>query len=266
MIHLFPQRMRYSDMKLYMGLNEKMLKYNIQQEITIDTTKNAIGLIQGGTGSGKTYMLKRLLAYVEYIAELQGMDVITFLLDFKGDDCFSAFNNCEHYYSYMNCIDGLNNFHSIMTERQQGNSDRSFCLLCFDEYAAFLDSLPDKKTENEVRSKIASLVLMQRSFHMATVFCLQAGYSETFNKIRNNISFVMSMGHLTRELKTMFYGSVADEVNQDKLQGHGSLIIDGCQLYDVVIPQITNTEKLDQYITKLLNRTLPSNDASPPSA
>ena len=101
---------------------------------------------------------------------------------------------------------------------------------------------------------------------MATVFCLQAGYSETFNKIRGNISVILTMGHLTRELKTMFYSSVADEVDQDKLQGQGSLLIDGCQLHNIVIPKITDTEKLDNYIVKLLNRKLDSNNDPPPAA
>ena len=253
-------------MKLHFGLNEDLLKYGIKQEITVDTYKNAIALLQGGTGSGKTYALKRLLAYCELDLERSKENGCIYLLDYKGDDTFTKMHSCVHYFSFDKCLDGLNEYYSILLSRQNGDPDRSFCMLVWDEYASYLESLPDKKTENEVKAKVATLVMLQRSFHMATVFCLQAGYSETFNKIRGNISAILTMGHLTRELKTMFYSSVADEIDQDKLQGQGSLLIDGCQLYNIVIPKITDTEKLDNYIVKLLNRKLDSNNDPPPAA
>ena len=242
-------------MELRFGLNEDLLQYGIKQEITVNTYAHAIGLIQGGTGSGKTYTLKRILAYCELDLERSNQNGCVYLLDYKGDDTFAKMHECVHYFSFNKCIDGLNEFYSILLSRQNGNPDRSFCMLVWDEYASYLESLPDKKTENEVKAKVAALVMLQRSFHMATIFCLQAGYSETFNKIRGNISVVLTMAHLTRELKTMFYSSVADEVNQDKLQGQGSLLIDGCQLHNIVTPKITDPEKLDQYIIRLLNRT-----------
>lgn len=212
------------------------------------------------------HALKRVLAHLENDLEHNNENALVYLLDFKGDDTFSAMDGCIHHFSFMNCLAGLDEFYSILTSRQNGDKDRTFALLVFDEYASFLECL-DKKTENEARAKISALVMQMRSFNMACIFGTQAGYSETFNKIRNNISIVLTMGHLTRELKTMFYSSVADEVNPNKLQGYGSLLIDGCILYDIVIPKINDTAKLDSYIIRLLNRTSDSTYVeSPPVA
>ncbi len=56
-------------MLLHLGFNQDLLPLNMQREIVLDTNKNAMTLLQGATGSGKTFLLNRMLAYCEYDLE-----------------------------------------------------------------------------------------------------------------------------------------------------------------------------------------------------
>lgn len=146
-------------MKLRLGINEDLILYGIKQDITVETMSNPALLYQGSSGSGKSYALKRTMAWLEHDLECNHENGCVYLLDFKGDDTFIPMHGCLHYFSYMDCIQGLNEYYDIMKSRQEGNPSREFAFLVFDEYASFLDSLPDKKTENDVKAKISSLVL-----------------------------------------------------------------------------------------------------------
>ena len=118
-------------MFLRLGLNQDLLPLNMKREILLNTSKNAMALLQGATGSGKTFLLNRMFAYCEYDLEQSGDDATVILCDFKGDDSFKEYRGCKGYYAFMECIEGIERFWSIFKDRQQGNPDRSFnaCLL-----------------------------------------------------------------------------------------------------------------------------------------
>lgn len=240
-------------MLLRLGLNQDLLPLNLQREIMLDTDKNAMTLLQGATGSGKTFLLNRMLAYCEYDLEQTEEEATVILCDFKGDDSFKEYRECKNYYAYMECMEGIERFWNIFRARQQGNPDRSFVLLCFDEYAAFLTAL-DKKEQEAVKKKIAICVLMSRAFSMAITFVCQMGYAETFDKIRNNITCVIAMSNVSKEMQQMFFYNVKDDMRNDKTRGMGHVLIDGCRLKHIIVPKINDIGKMNCFVKKLLNR------------
>ncbi len=138
-------------MLLRLGFNQDLLLLNLQREIVLDTDKNAMTLLQGATGSGKTFLLNRMLAYCEYDLEQSGENGTVILCDFKGDDSFKEYRECKNYYAFMECIE---HFWSIFRDRQQGNPDRSFVLLFFDEYASFLTALDLRRNRKQLKRKL----------------------------------------------------------------------------------------------------------------
>lgn len=243
-------------MRLHFGFQEEFLAYNIKKEIYVDTALNSMLLAQGMTGSGKTFFIKRMLGYIEHDLREKNENATIILCDFKGDDSLRIYSHCSNYYAYDDCVKGIDKIYEIFKARQDGTSNnRNFVMMIFDEYASFLESL-EKKDETEVRKKISMLVMMARSFNMSILFSLQAGYSDIFNKIRNNISCVLCMSNMSKELKQMFYSTVSDEVKNNKTRGMGSLLLDGNKLYNIVVPRIKDTQKLDSYIVSLLNRSI----------
>ena len=240
-------------MLLRLGLNQDLLPLKLQREILLDTDRNAMTLLQGATGSGKTFLLNRMLAYCEYDLEQSGENAAVILCDFKGDDSFKEYRECRNYYSFMECMEGIEHFWSIFRDRQKGNPDRSFVLLCFDEYASFLTAL-DKKEQEAVKKKIAVCVMTARSFGMAIFFVCQIGYADTFDKIRNNITCVIAMSNVTKEMQQMFFYNVKEDMRNDKRRGMGHVLIDGCRLKHVLVPQIRDINKMYSYVKKLLDR------------
>lgn len=240
-------------MLLRLGLNQDLLTLNLQREIMIDTNRNAMILLQGATGSGKTFLLSRMLAYCEYDLEQSGEKATVILCDFKGDDSFEAYRECKNYYSFMKCMEGIECFWRIFRDRQQGNPDRSFVLLVFDEYASFLMAI-DKKEQDVVKKKIAVCVMMARSFGMAILFVCQMGYADIFEKIRNNITCIISMANMTKEIQQMFFYNVKDDIRNNKARGSGYVLIDNSKLENLVVPKLNRQKKMNIYIKRLLNR------------
>ena len=240
-------------MFLRLGLNQDLLPLNMKREILLDTSKNAMALLQGATGSGKTFLLNRMFAYCEYDLEQSGDDATVILCDFKGDDSFKEYRECKGYYAFMECIEGIERFWSIFKDRQQGNPDRSFVLLCFDEYASFLTAL-DKKEQEAVKKKIAVCVMMARSFGMAIIFVCQMGYADTFDKIRNNITCVIAMSNVSKEMEQMFFYNVKEDMRNDKSRGTGHVLVDGSTLRHIVVPKINDIGMMNCFVKKLLNR------------
>ena len=240
-------------MLLRFGINQDLLNLKIAREIFWDTSRNAMCLLQGATGSGKTFLLNRMLAYCEYDLEQSGENATVILCDFKGDDSFKDYRECRNYYSFMECMQGVERFWNIFQERQQGNPDRSLVLMCFDEYASFLTAL-DKKEQEAVKKKIAVCVMMARSFGMSIIFVCQMGYAETFDKIRNNITCVIAMSNISKEMQQMFFYNVKDDIRTDKTRGTGQVLFDGCRLQHIVVPRIRNIKKMNLYVKKLLDR------------
>lgn len=139
-------------MKLHIGLNQDLIEYRIKKEVLWDTQINAMGILQGATGTGKTFALDRMLGYCEFDLEKQKESATVILYDFKGDDSFKAYRGCNNYYAFMGCLDAIERFYNIFVERQQGNPDRTFVLMCFDEYASFLTAL-EKKEQDVIKRK-----------------------------------------------------------------------------------------------------------------
>lgn len=240
-------------MLLRLGLNQDLLPLNMKREILLDTSKNAMTLLQGATGSGKTFLLNRMLAYCEHDLEQTGENATVILCDFKTDDSFKEYRECKNYYAFMECIEGIERFWSIFRERQQGNPDRTFVLLCFDEYASFLTAL-DKKEQEAVKKKIAVCVMMARSFGMAIIFVCQMGYADTFDKIRNNITCVIAMSNMSKEMQQMFFYNVKEDIRSNISRGMGHVLMDGYVLKHIIVPKINDVEKMNLYVKRLLNR------------
>lgn len=203
-------------------------------------------LIIGNTGSGKTYAEELLLGRVsKYIPDAE----VT-VCDFKADD-FRFLRGCKRYYEFTDCQRGLDDFYTAFLARQQGNRiDRSFRLLVFDEWASFLNFL-DKKAAEEAKKKLATLLMLGRSFNVHVLICQQRADAEYFAKARDNISVVLAMGNVSKESALMF-GFPRDEMEPASGVGSGYMLTNGTDLTRIQVPLVRFPERLKAAIKSVV--------------
>lgn len=203
-------------------------------------------LVFGSTGSGKTYFVKLLLGRIGlYIS-----GAIVILCDFKADD-FKFAANRQNYYSFKDCTEGLDRFYNIFQARQQGiDKSRTFVLLVFDEWASYLNML-DKKEAEAAKAKLATLLMLGRSFNVHVLISQQRADAEYFAKSRDNFSVVIALGNISKESKQMFFSEYKDEMLPCK-RGEGYMLTNGTELKRLLVPTTDNPTKVDHFIKKAL--------------
>ena len=87
------------------------------------------------------------------------------------------------------------------------------------------------------------------------------GVDSVFDKIRNNITCVIAMSNASKEMQQMFFYNVKEDMRNDKTRGMGHVLLDGCRLKHIVVPRITNMDKMNLYVKRLLNRDNSSEEA-----
>ena len=231
---------------LQLGYDGSFFQSGVKAALNWDFVHNPHMLVFGSTGTGKTYFVKLLLARI-------GMHLpqgVVTICDFKADD-FKFLSGQKNYYSFMSCSEGFNNFFEMFKARQSGEDTcRDFRLLMFDEWASYLNML-DKKEAETAKNKLATILMLGRSFNVHVLISQQRADAEYFSKSRDNFSVVVALGNISKESKQMFFSDFKDEM-QPCGQGEGYALFNGTTLKGLIVPTVRNSEKLQFFIRKSL--------------
>lgn len=218
--------------------------------IPFDFSRYPMLLTVGGTGSGKTYFLSLLMGKIAtHIPDAQ-----IYLCDFKNMD-FRGFADCPRHWAYMGCDDGLTAFYDSFQARlnaEDTTTNRKFFVL--DEYAGYVLS-HDKKSAEEIKSKLSTLLMMGRGVQHHVVVGLQRAEAQLFPLGgRDQFGAILALGNLSREQKLMLFPDSRENMEALNGRGEGYLSIDGEVLKRVRVPTVTDFDKLNAAIRDGLTR------------
>lgn len=207
--------------------------------------------IIGPTGSGKTFLIKLLLARIGLHVE----NASVVLCDFKADD-FNDFRGLPNHYEFLDCVNGLERFFNAFLARQRGeDTSRDFRLLVFDEWGAFNSTL-DKKDSEAVRAKLATLLMLGRAYSCHILVGQQRADSENFTKgARDNFGLVVALGNISKESAAMF-GFDRDKMEPVPSVGSGHMLTNGTDMAAIKVPMVRDVAKMEAYIQRVVARTL----------
>ena len=230
-------------------LDECFFNSGIRKYIQWNYNKFPHMVIFGSTGSGKTYLLKIILGRIGL--HIPNAELI--ICDYKSDEDFTFLNDTNDFYRFDDCMNGLDYALQILQTRQKGiSSDKHFVCLVFDEWASFINNL-DKKTGDAAKQKLATLLMLGRSFNVHVIISQQRLDASYFNSARDNFSVVIGMGVLSKESIEMMFSEYKDVLIRSKEQGHGSMII-GNQLREIIVPTVKDVDKLHNAILSVVHR------------
>ncbi len=206
-------------------------------------------VIFGSTGSGKTYLLKIILGRIgKHIPDSE-----LIVCDYKADEDFSFLDGSENFYRFDKCREGLDQALKLLYDRQNGLSgNRHFFCLVFDEWASFLNNV-DKKSADQAKQKLSVLLMLGRSFNIHVIVSQQRLDASYFNSSRDNFSVVFGMGKLSKESVEMMFSDYKEEIDRNKPQGRGSLIL-GNHFHEVVVPTVRNKNEMELAIRSAVRR------------
>lgn len=207
-------------------------------------------IIIGGTGSGKTYLAKIILANMARTIT----KISLFVCDYKAGGDFKFLSNCDQYYEYKDCIQGFRLFYKKFVDRQSGQDICRDCLvLFFDEWAAFCSNL-EKKEAEDIKSKLADILMLGRSFNVHLILCQQRPDAAYFHSgARDNFGVAIGMGNLSNEAKTMLFQDFKEEMTDKVERGSGYILMEGAALKSIIVPEIKGLDQIDYYIRNAVN-------------
>ncbi|MDH8678653.1 type IV secretory system conjugative DNA transfer family protein [Fusibacter bizertensis] len=235
--------------ELTLGYNSDLIEYDVKKEVKWFIHQSPHVVIIGSTGSGKTYFSKYLLGKIA----ISLSDTELIICDFKGDDDFSFLTNCSSFYRFDDCSIGFDQFFTNFRKRQSGeNKTRHHQILFFDEWASYCNSL-DKKIVEEEKKKLATLLMLGRSFNVHVIISQQRADASYFSSARDNFNLVVGLGNLSEESKNMLFHEYKDIIKPDRKQGTGYIIQNGCNFEPIIVPTVNNFKKLNNCIRKLVD-------------
>lgn len=237
-------------MEIELFLQEDFLNYGIQKYTLWNPAAAPHIVIFGATGTGKTYATKLMLGRIsKHIPDSQ-----FFICDFKGDSDFSFLLGDSRFYRFLDCEKGLSNFYNLFEKRQSGeDKSRNLLLLFFDEWASYTLNLEKKKTEDE-KKKLATLLMLGRSFNVHVLISQQRVDASYFNTARDNFNEVIALGNLSPEGKEMMFRDYKEQMKPDRKQGTGYMLTNGTDLTSIVVPTISDMNRLNHYIKMAVER------------
>lgn len=235
-----------------MVLNEKYLQCGIEQYVTWNPEKAPHMVVFGATGSGKTYCAKLILARISKMVH----DAQFYIADYKGDADFSYINinSTDRFYRFMDCEKCLNDLYMRFQKRQSGEmKDRNMLLMLYDEWSSYLLNIDKKKAEEE-KKKLATLLMLGRSFNVHVMISQQRVDASYFNSARDNFNLVIALGNLSAEGKEMMFREFKDQMKPDRKQGTGYMITNGTDFTPIVVPTISDMNLVNAYIKDAVTR------------
>lgn len=214
-------------------------------QVDVKSMRNC--LLVGATGSGKTVAIKILMSK---IVKFQP-DAQIWILDYKNAD-FRAFKNCPHYYSYTDCVQGLNDYYAAFKEQQNTGVVGAPNYLIMDEWASFILSL-DKKQSELLKARLSELLMLGRSYVFVPIIGQQTAMSELYPAgARSNFKMILSMGNVSKEQKSMLFSEYKEQMTEKNKTGEGYLLIDGQPRLERVKFEVKDFNKLDKDIISAL--------------
>lgn len=203
-------------------------------------------LVVGRTGSGKSYFLALLLGiYTRYIPEV----TIT-ICDYKKSS-FAHFEDTRNFYGYEDVPKGINAVYQEFSERLAANDEnrnKHIHVLLIDEYGALI-SAQDKKTADELRTKVASMLFMGRSLGIRVIIGVQRADAEYFKSgARDQFKAILALGNLSKEQKQMLFSEQKDRMIENNGLGEGYLLIDGKDIDRAKVSEIRDIEQMNANI------------------
>lgn len=220
-----------------------------QEYVRWDTRIAPHAICFGPTGSGKSYGSKLILGRLS--THLAAKAVICTYKGGAGND-FDFLAGAPRFFEYDQCSDGLDMFYQSFQARQSGkNTSRSFRLLVFDEWAAYLSNLASKKEVDAATKKMATLLMLARSYNYHIWVIQQRCDSSYFATARDNFNLVIGLGSLSKESTAMFFSGYKEEICPVQQQGEGYLTVNGT-LRHIQVPIVRDMDKLNAAIRQLV--------------
>lgn len=236
------------------------LKVELDSVTTLDMIKSPHILLNGATGSGKSYLLSYLMiCFKECGAELividgknTDIDVIGIILNKDNLAFGSEMDKILYVHNMM--IDRQTIIRRKLADNPKSLIGKNFMdhnlkpiILVIDEYKSFIDSLSKvNKIKGQTESKyyenlIQDIVAKGRSLGVFVILASQRFSTDTLkNDIRSNFGVVISMGNEKKETNLMLFGTTLVPT----VTGYGGLIKSN-EYEDVVTfksPYISNLE------------------------
>lgn len=225
-------------------------EYSYKFPIDINLQTHPSILITGSSGSGKSYALKWIMRNL-----LTEEKVKIIFCNFKDSTDFKFLKSFPQYFTFLDCKTGIESFYNEFKVLQGSGQefDGIYHILIFDEYPAFLLSLPEKKEVEKYKGMMAELLMSCRSYGYGVMLTMQRPDS-TFlaNGARDNFMSTISLGNISKEAKSMLYSgeSLPDRIYQ---VGEGIGYIDGKGIVEIKFPKIQNMADLENQILKRLD-------------
>lgn len=177
-----------------------------------------------------------------------------YISDFKGDTDFSFLSGCKNFYRFEECSDGLDQFYKLFLDRQKNlSSARTMLIYYIDEWQSFLGYM-DKKDAEDKKRKLSTLLALGRSFNVHVIVSQQRADAQYFSTARDNFSVAIGLGNLSPESKDMLFHDYKDQMENTCRQGTGYILTNGMELKRIVVPTVTDMDKLHHTIRTAVNR------------
>ena len=246
-------------MKIPFVYNAQLVERGIKAYISIDLDTHCHWLCVGATGTGKSYALALFLGKIAKYEPAARLVVC----DFKKAS-FSWLDSRDGFYGYTAVTDGIDTVYREFQQRlalndNNRNAQRVICLV--DEYSALVSSL-EKKVADEVKRKVAEILMMGRSLGVHLIIGIQRADAEFFRAgARDQFGAVLMLGNLSKEQKQMLVPDYREQMIATNQRGQGYLLLDGQGIYRVQVPRVTDEDKLHRAIASRLSLPSPSADA-----
>ena len=240
---------------------------NFYHELFWDFKKYPHALLVGGTGSGKTTLMKNMLAQFIYCQR----DAEIYLAAYKPRcEDFSNIVESLHFGDYSNCQEVFERFYGRFLDRLNGSDKTRHMLLLFiDEWAGFLTSL-NKKEQDQLVGQMGQIVMLGRSLNVQAILAMQRPDAVFFrNGARDNFNLIIGMGNLSGDGKRMICPSdCIDQLQPVTEIGTGYALIGGYDIDRIRVPPLS--EAAEKLITRTFlfysqeaERRFPNEDLNP---
>ena len=238
--------------KFLLGFDPLYFAQGLEKSIYWNPDSACHMLIVGASGSGKTYCSKQILGNIVYFSR----KVKLYVANYKGDTDFSFLDGCHDYYSFSDCCKAVNTVYERLLNRQSHEDPtRNLIILYFDEYTSFLNNL-EKKEAEKYKTKIATLLMLGRSFRIHILISIQrADASQFCNGARDNFGVVIGLGNLSQEAKQMLFSEYKEQMKNHHGRGCGYMTTNGTDFCEILVPPIKDWDKLHDYVRQGVENT-----------